>query len=432
MQRERPRSDPRLDPRAAAALAPLASVRNVASLIAAVAIFQLAGGLLGVHIPLAARADDISRAGIGWISSAFAAGFMLGAWFGPRLLARVGHIRVFAAAGAASAVATLWLHWADALLVWCVLRLLAGAGVALLFSSAESWMNGAAALKERGNVLGFYHVCTKIALAAGPFLILGAGPNAPEPLMTACACFALAILPIAFTSQAQPEPPKAQPLAIGGLFGFAPAAVIGCLGAGVINGAVLAFSPLYAERLLGAGTAPAFQAAAWGGSLLLQWPAGRISDRFDRRLVIATLSGFAACAALALAALGEAPPFWAAAMLFALWGAGGLSYYGVAVAHMADRAEPGQIARATSGLLFVWAFGSIVGPAVLGQALEWTDALPTIFWAAAGANLAVALAMFWRRAARGQPEDKAPFVNKTATSVAAAELTYGERKEPPA
>lgn len=415
-------------PRSLGDLGALASTRNVASLISAVAIFQLAGGLLGVHIPLAARADEISRVGVGVIGAAFALGFMIGAWFGPRLLARVGHIRVFAAAGAVAAVATLALHAADGLVLWCLLRLTAGVAVAMLFSSAESWMNGAVGVRERGGVLGFYHVCTKLALAAGPFLILGATPDAPEPLMTACAFFALAILPICFTSQAQPEPPKAQPMAVGELFALAPAAVLGCLGAGMINGAVLAFSPLYAERVLGEGASPLFQAAAWGGSLLLQWPAGRLSDRIDRRTVIAGLSGFAALAALALALLGDAPSFLMAAILFALWGAGGLSYYGVTVAHMADRADPKQIARATSGLLFVWAIGSILGPPLLGLLVELTDALQSIFWYAAVANLLVALTMFWRRALRAAPapEEKEPFANKTATSVSAAELTYGE------
>ena len=409
-------------------LGALASTRNVASLISAVAIFQLAGGLLGVHIPLAARADEISRVGVGLIGAAFALGFMIGAWFGPRLLARVGHIRVFAAAGAVAAVATLGLYAADGLTLWCLLRLIAGIAVAMLFSSAESWMNGAVGVRERGGVLGFYHVCTKVALASGPFLILTADPTAPEPLMMACACFALSILPICFTSRAQPEPPKAQPLALGELFMLAPAAVLGCFGAGVINGAVLAFTPLYAERILGEGTAPLFQAAAWGGSLLLQWPAGRLSDRVDRRTVIAGLSGFAAVAAAGLAWLGGAPSFPMAALLFALWGAGGLSYYGVAVAHMADRADPPQIARATSGLLFVWAFGSILGPPLLGLLVELTNALQAVFWFAAVANLLVAVAMFWRRVLRAAPgpQEKERFVNKTATSVSAAELTYGE------
>lgn len=408
----------------------LASIRNVAALIGAVSICQLATGLLGVHIPLAVGAHDISRTGLGLISAMYAAGFMLGAAAGPALMARVGHIRVFAAAGATAAVFTLWLYWAHGLAAWLALRFCAGFFVACLFGSAESWMNGALGRAERGGVLGFYHVCTKVALACGPFLIAGAGALAAEPLMTAAACFALALLPICLTSQAQPEAPKAQPLAIRALFHTAPAAVIACFGAGVINGAVLSFAPLYADQTFGMGSAAGFQAAAWGGALLLQWPAGRLSDRMDRRAVIAALVLFAGLAAAALALFGAALPFWGAALVFAAWGSGGLCYYGLAAAHMADRAEPGQIPRATAGLLFVWAGGSIVGPALVG-ALTQAFGLGAIFWFAAGASACVGAAMFWRRASRQTPAHKAPFANKTETSISAAELTYGQRTPPP-
>ena len=67
-----------------AARSGLASMRNVASLIVAVTVFQFAGGLLGVHIPLAARAEGVSRLGVGVIGAAFALGFMGGAWFRDR------------------------------------------------------------------------------------------------------------------------------------------------------------------------------------------------------------------------------------------------------------------------------------------------------------------------------------------------------------
>jgi hypothetical protein len=41
-------------------------LRNVAALIAAVTILQLAGGLLGVRIPLAFTADGHSRTALDW------------------------------------------------------------------------------------------------------------------------------------------------------------------------------------------------------------------------------------------------------------------------------------------------------------------------------------------------------------------------------
>lgn len=404
------------------------SIRTVASLIAAVTVLQLSIGLLGVHIPLAARADSISRAGVGLISAAYAAGFMAGAAAGPFLLARVGHIRVFAAAGALAAALTLWLHWAGGLAGWGVLRLAAGFAVALLFISAESWMNGSLGKAERGGVLGFYHVCTKLALTVGPFLVLGAGASAPEPMLVAGSCFALAILPICLTSRAQPEPPKAQPLAISALFATAPAAVIACFGAGLINAGVLAFSPLFAERSFGASAAAVFQGAAWGGALLLQWPAGRLSDRIDRRGVIAALVLSSGLAALAMALLGQGLGFAGASILFALWGAGGaLLLRRRGGAHGRPRGgEPDQ-------------------PRHFGPPVRLGGGLDPGAGGRGGADGAVrparpvlvrrrrvsrgGAAMFVRRVARAAPPEKTPFANKPATSVAAAELSYGAREE---
>jgi len=236
---------------------------------------------------------------------------------------------------------------------------------------------------------------------------------------------ALSMVPICFTAAEQPTPPKAQPLALVEQFATAPAAVISSFGAGLVNGGVLALAPLYASEHYGAGAAAEFYSAAFVGSLLLQWPAGRLSDRIDRRLVIAGLSALAAGAAFALALWSGDLLKLSAVALFFLWGAGALSFYGIAVSHMADRAEPGKLAQSAAGLLFVWAAGSIVGPLLLGPLVDWFD-IAGMFWFAGGAALAVCVAMFWRRNAREACEDKEEFSPQIGTSVAAGEIAYGE------
>ena len=202
--------------------------------------------------------------------------------------------------------------------------------------------------------------------------------------------------------------------------------MIACFGAGFINGGVMAIAPLYAQARFGIAAAALFQSAAWVGSLIVQYPAGRISDRIDRRIVIASLLGVAGAAALALALTNGKIGFMEATILFAIWGSCQLSFYGVAVAHMADRAEPGQMARATAGLLFVWGAGSVLGPALLGVLADaFGDGV--VFWYAAVLGWLLAGAMLWRRAARGESERaKTPFANEPATSVAAADMAYGE------
>ena len=410
----------------------MTTLRAIASLIAAITILQTAQGLMGVYLPLAMHADGLKGAAIGFVGAMYAAGFMAGAWFGPTMLARVGHIRVFAASASIVSATTLALYASSDPISWGVLRCVMGAAVALVSVAVDSWMSAQVRREERGGVMGVYQVLTKAALTLGPFLLFGAVPGAAAPLMLAAALQALAVVPITMTTQPQPDPPRATPLALRNQFSVAPAAVTAAFFAGFINTGVMTLAPLYAEANFGAASAPAFQASAWLGSLLLQWPAGRLSDRIDRRVVIAALAALAAVGALALAVFGKLLPFPAAAFLFALWGAGGLSFYGIATAHMADRAEPGRIAQAASGLLFVWATGSIIGPLVLGVAVE-AAGRAAMFWFAGLSSVGLVAFMVHRRAER-EPSEKTTresVAPQQATSVAASELAYGDEEQPP-
>lgn len=402
-------------------------LRNVAALIAAVSILQLAGGLLGVRLPLAFTEDGHSRTALGLVAASYSAGFMMGAMIATTLLARVGHIRVYAACAAIFAVATLALHFTTDIWSWGLARMGAGVAVALMFAAIESWISWSIGPSARGEVMSVYMVLTKGALAVGPLLAFAYAPNAAEPWMIAAALAALSMVPICFTAAEQPTPPKAQPLALVEQFALAPAAVIGCFGAGLVNSGVLALAPLYASQNYGAQAASEFYSAAFVGSLLLQWPAGRVSDRVDRRLVIAGLAALAAGASFALALWSGLLTSLAAVALFFVWGAGALSFYGIAVAHMADRAEPGRLAQSAAGLLFVWAAGSVIGPIVMGPLVDWFD-VAGLFWFAGAAALFVCLAMFWRSTAREGPATKEEFAPQIGTSVAAGEIAYGEDK----
>lgn len=402
-------------------------LRNVAALIAAVTILQLANGIIGVRLPLAFTTDGYSIAELGIVAACYSAGFMLGAAVATVLLARVGHIRVYAACAALFVAFTLMLHFAGGVWAWGLARMAAGVAVALLFAVAESWLSSSINPNARGEVVAIYMVATKAALAVGPFLVIAMPHDAPETWMLAAMVAAISIAPICFTSSAQPEPPRAQPLALVEQFATAPAAVIASFGAGFINTGVLALAPLYADQNYGHGSAAPFLAAAWIGSLLLQWPAGMLSDRIDRRLVIAGLTAMTAAVSLLLAMFGGASQSLGV-FLFLLWGAGALSFYGVAVAHMADRAEPGKLAQSASGLLFVWAGGSVLGPILMGPLVDLAGVGGMFLFAAAASGLLTA-AMFWRRGAREAAETKESFSNQPATSVAASEIAYGEESE---
>ena len=95
-------------------------------------------------------------------------------------------------------------------------------------------------------------------------------------------------------------------------------------------------------------------------------PLGRLSDRLDRRLVIAgcVLAVAALSVATALAGAGA----WLLPLYFLLGGST-LTFYAVAVAHAADFAEPDQMVGVSSSLL-AWAAGAAIGPSLAAPFID--------------------------------------------------------------
>ncbi|MEM8617157.1 MAG: MFS transporter [Pseudomonadota bacterium] len=384
--------------------------RNVLALIIAVTILQLAGGILGVMTPLGLDALGAGTASVGLIAALHSIGFMVGAWFSPALIRTFGNIRVHAAGGAVMTMSFLMMFLEQSIWAWSVIRLLQGAAIALMFSSVEAWLGAAMPAEKRGSISGFYHLMAKVALIAGPFVIFGMSVTSPEPYMIGAIFLALAMMPITLTRREQPPMPDREPLSLVALFKMAPSGVFACFMAGVLNTGTLALLPVYAVEkmdsisssvtVLGALAA----GAAWTGWLISQWPAGKVSDAFDRRVVIAVMVLAAGMAAIALGLFTGLPDI-ALLILIGIWGAGSLSFYGVAVAHILDWAPAGKMAQAMSGVLFVWAFGSVLGPLLAGLSMRTAYGAPGLFVLTAIFSFLLVVSMLIRRAAREEPPE---------------------------
>lgn len=406
----------------------MADYRNVWVLVLAVGLLQVSGGILGVIAPIGLQAMGTPAILIGVIAALYAAGFMVGAVTAPRTIARIGNIRVFSAGAAGAAATSLAMGlWPD-MVGWAVLRLIQGLAIAWMFASAEAWMSSATPAKSRGGVLGFYHVIAKAALMVGPFLVVGYVPLQAEAFLWTALFFALALVPVCMTRMEEPVRHVDVRLPWRDFLALAPAAVAGAFLAGVINTGLLSLLPLFAERveLSESATAAAAiaMAVAWIGGMISQWPAGRLSDRMDRRLVVAGMAAMSLAAASGLALGAGHLPGWAILSLLAVWGAGSLSFYGIAVAHGVDRAEQEQIPGLMAGLLFVWAAGSVIGPPLAGLAMVTPLGPGGLFGFAGAGTLLLIVTMVWRQRAspRVDGEDRANWEFTQPTAVTGMEI----------
>jgi MFS family permease len=381
-------------------------------LLLGMGILMLGAGLQGTILGLRATLEGFPTPVTGLVMSCYYVGYLLGTLIAPRLLRRIGHVRVFAALAALASVASLvhasWVHP----LPWGAMRLISGLCFAGIYVVAESWLNHRASRTNRGRLLAVYMLVLYVGLGAAQFLLLLSSPQTAAPFMLTSALISLAMVPILASAQQTPEPAVPHSVRYRDLYRNSPLGVVAVAVSGMISSIIFAMGPVYA-RLSGSGTqgVAAFMAVSILAAVLTQYPVGRVSDRMDRRTVIASVCTLATLVAVSIVAFGPLPrPVFL--VLAALFGGSALTLYSLAVSHVNDKLEPTQMVAASSALLRMNGTAAAVGPVLAGSLMHAFG--PRAYFATL-ATLTGALTIYdlWRKAQRSPVPraQKGPFIN---------------------
>lgn len=334
-----------------------------------IGVIMLGNGLQGSLLGVRAAIEDFSTPWIGVIMSCFYVGFLVGSSVTPRLLASVGHIRVFAAwASLASAAVLVHALWVEPP-VWAAMRFCTGFAYAGMYVVAESWLNDQVDNSARGQVLSLYMVVQYAGLASGQLLLNVADAASSHLFILASILVSIALIPISLSSKPAPLFESPSPLPLRELFRITPTGLMGCAVAGATTGALLGMGPVYAQSAgLDVWGTSMLMAAAITGGALLQIPLGRLSDRVWRTDVIIGVSLAAAlvAAAVPFAGTGQTPRIVAFIVLAALL----LPLYALVLALANDRLRPDQMVAAGSSLVLSFGVGAAFGPVSASAAIE--------------------------------------------------------------
>jgi MFS family permease len=374
------------------------SVLNVRSLLVAILMLMAGGGYLTTLVSLRLEARGSSALVIGLVATAYFAGLTIGSLRVPPVIQRVGHIRAFAAFVSLFSASTLSYAAWEAPVFWALLRAIDGFCVAGVFVCLESWLNDRAEGPDRGSVLAAYMIFLYSGQALGQLLLNVSGSAPVMAYATASILISLAVIPISLTRAAGPPIGDAAPFSLRRLYAASPLGFVGATLTGIMLGAFYGLGPVYARRLgLSLADTAWFMSLVIVGGIALQWPLGRLSDRFDRRKVIVlTFVGTVAVAA-ALAML--ATPGLALLTLGALFGGFSFAHYPLCVAHTNDHLAPAERVAASGGLVLLYSIGAAAGPLV-GAGAMMTAGPPGLFLAVGGCAAAAVAFGLWRQLAR--------------------------------
>ncbi len=346
----------------------------VAALLISVSILLTGQGLQGTLLPVRASIEDFSTISIGAMAAAYFFGFTVGCLYGGELVRRVGHVRVFLAMSALASAAPLLHGLVIQALVWDALRMLTGFCFAVLYIVIESWLNERAENENRGIVFSTYAMITLTVLAAGQMMTLLYDPSGLQLFIIASILVSISAVPVALSTSQIPEQPQSVAVDLPRLFQISPSGALGCLVAGLANGAFWGLAPIFATSLGNdISLAAWFMTAAVLGGAIGQWPLGLLSDRIGRRKVLVGVALLGAAVGIALFVLSPVLDFLTANLLGAFWGALAFPLYTIAVAYSNDFADPGEYVNVSSGLLLMYGVGAIIGPFIASALMTLQD-----------------------------------------------------------
>ena len=375
------------------------TIAPVAALLVGVALLLAGNGLQGPLLAVRGQLESFSTTSIGLIGSFYYIGFTAGCILAARLVRRVGHIRTFSAMAAIASAVPLLHALLPLPLPWWVMRSITGFAFAVLYIVIESWLAERSTNETRGTILSVYQIINLTVITLGQMMLTLADPNSFVLFALTSVLVSVAAVPVALTAATAPAPVRSVAIRPLHLYRISPVGFIACASVGLANGTWWALIPIFAAEtgLDITGLAVLMSVTVIGGALG-QLPAGRLSDRFDRRKVLLILCVVAATVALALVGLGGGHRSVLIA-LGGIWGVFVFPIYAIAVAHANDFARPEEFVEVSSGLLLVFAGGAVVGPLLAGIALELVGNW-ALFAFTATVHLLLAAFIAWRMTRR--------------------------------
>jgi MFS family permease len=357
----------------------------------------MGNGLHSLLLPVRGTAEGYETTTLGLLGTTWATGFVLGCITAPKLVRRIGHVRAFSGFISVIAIIALLTDLIVDSTWWVVLRAVTGFCTAGTSMIIESWLNERATNESRGAIFSLYIGITLLGAVGGQMMIPFGDIHTPMLFMVCGICYCVAMLPTTLSNAASPQPLKAVSLDLRALYRNSPVSCLGILLVGIANGAYGTLGAVFGARagLSDSNIAIMMSATIFAGAVM-QLPAGRLSDRIDRRYVLAMMACVAAIDGLLLFVLQPASPVFLITLVI-IYGAAANTLYPIAVAHANDFASSEDFVKVSGGLLLLYGIGTIIGPTLSGPVMTAVGPYSLFFVTALAHVLITAYAIFRSR-----------------------------------
>ena len=339
------------------------------ALLLGMMLLMVGNGLQGTLLGVRGGIEGFSTFNMSIVMSAYFAGFLGGSRLAPKMIRRVGHVRVFAAlASFISAILILYPAFAHPV-AWVLGRVVIGFCFSGVYVTAESWLNNSADNTNRGKTLSVYMIVQMFGIVCAQVLLVMGDAGGYALFIVASVLVSISFAPILLSISPTPAFETTKPMPLKTLIETSP---LGCFGMFLLGGVFSAQFGMSAVYGMAAGLTivqiSMFVSSIYVGALLMQYPIGWFSDYIDRRVVILIVAAVGGVMSL----VGFLFDHYFGALLVAAFVIGGTSnpLYSLLIAYTSDYLEADKMAAASGGLIFINGMGAIMGPLVTGWMMD--------------------------------------------------------------
>ncbi len=387
-------------------------------------ILFLGNGLINVLLPVRMGLDGIDINTIGTVLSLYYVGMLVGAIYGKNLIKRAGHIRMFSSCVALGAVSTLVCSLYSDPILWGAMRVLIGFCNACAFTAMESWLSHSSDKNSRGKVLATYNAVVLAGLFGGQFLMNIANPVNTSLFVVAGILLCAATIPIGLSTKNGPKIELVDPMPLQNLYKISPLGVVSCLISGVIYSSLFNLLPVFANEFnIVEFQLSLYMGAGIFGALVLQFPVGYLSDRFDRRKVLLILLVISAISGLINVVFAQLGYFLAMFVVTGMTCGIVACIYPLSIAAAFDRLRQSEMVAAMGSMILAFSVGGILGPFLASMAMTHFGGAALFYFLAVVQCLLAGFVIYRMAARQALPiEDQESFVMQNSAVPPSIEL----------
>ena len=362
---------------------------NYKKIILIVAMISMAGITFGITMPLSTltlKSWGISSTLIGLNSAMPALAAVLTTPFMPKFINYWGQTNVIKFCLVLVATCCICLPLFPDLFSWFILRFLLGAGGTGIWLLSEVWINGFAEDHNRGKIIGAYSALLSLGFIVGVLMFSVIGVESNTAFYLAAGFVLIAAIPV-WTMSDLPTNEMAEDISMWNHMVLSPGLMGSSWMMGFLYAATAYLLPIFALQF-DLNYAQSSRTIAWLGSGELAMPlfVGWFADKIDKRKLMIFIA-LVTIATLSIMPFVFEAPFMRLATLFVLGGAI-MSFYSLGLTILGQKFKGSLLASANASFIFFLCLGEIIGPPVIGTAMDlfgtfafgWSMALFTLIY----------------------------------------------------